>query len=116
MGNRRVTIYPSQKTREISELSTINKRTYRRKGRLKRVDIQKVKVQPITCHENRGGGDVQLYSFFNFGVGWEEGQSHAPAAFPGMTQYLLHRRMGGPLDVCGKYRLRRDSMPEPSTR
>jgi hypothetical protein len=56
---------------------------------------------------------VQLYSFFNLGATWGVGvQCLATANLPpGMTQYPLYRRLGGPQGRSG--RVRKISPPPP---
>jgi len=53
----------------------------------------------------RGGVEVQLYSFFNFGANGVVHQRHAQVALPpGKTRYPLYRRLSGPQGRGGQVR------------
>jgi len=66
----------------------------------------KGKIHPKTDHARaRGGVEVLLYPFINFGANGVGGQRHAPADLPpGKTGYPLYRKLGGPKGRSGKVR------------
>jgi hypothetical protein len=50
----------------------------------------------------RGSRDIALLSLTS-ALNWVGGQRHAPAALPpGMTQYALYKRLGGPQGRSGR--------------
>ena len=69
----------------------------------------------------RGGVEVQLYSFFNLGAGWDwVFNATSPAALPPRKRpgTLCIGGLVGPragVDRCGKSRPHRDSIPGPSS-
>ena len=76
----------------------------------------KMKFTLYEAMEARGGGEVQLYSFFDLGA--RKGGGVCRFATGKMTRYPSYRRLGGPQDRSGGVRKNsphHNLMPGPSS-